>query len=266
MPGMRWADLRIRALSAGVLAPAAIACIWLGGHAWAALVAVAAGGLAYEWATLCDGRPWRFPGVVLPIAVLAAVLIAAIDLDRWAIAVLVIGSAASWACSGRRAMGAGVIYIGLASVALVWLRSDDIAGRSNVLFLITVVWASDVGAYAAGRLLGGPKLAPVISPGKTWSGAAGGLLAAAVVGGGVAHVLLPGQLGMAAIVAVLLGIASQGGDLLESAIKRRFKVKDSGWLIPGHGGLLDRLDGLLTAVPAAAVLALVLGRGVVFWQ
>ncbi len=249
-----------------MLAPTALACIWLGADAWTALMALAAGGLAYEWVALCGGQPRRMPGLVVPAVVLFAGLIAVLDRERWALVALAVGAVLAGLSSGRRAMVAGVLYVGLASVALVWLRGDNAAGRANVLFLVIVVWASDVGAYAAGRLLGGRKLAPAISPGKTWSGAAGGLLAAMLVGEAAGGLLAVAPMGRAAIVAGLLGLAAQVGDLLESAIKRHFGVKDSGKLIPGHGGLLDRLDGLLTAAPTAAALALLLGRGVALWQ
>ncbi len=263
---MRWGDLRKRVLSAAVLAPTALACIWLGADAWTALMAVAAGGLAYEWVRLCSERPWRMPGLVVPVAVLLSGLAAVLDRERWALVVVAAGAGSAWFLSRRSALGAGVVYVGLASVALVWLRGDGAAGRANVLFLVVVVWASDIGAYLAGRLLGGPKLAPAISPGKTWSGAAGGLIAAMLIGEAAGQALAVAAYGRAALIAGLLGMAAQGGDLLESAIKRRFGVKDSGHLIPGHGGLLDRLDGLLTAAPTAAALAMVLGRGVVLWQ
>ena len=263
---VRWGDLRKRALSAVLLAPTALACIWLGADAWTGLLALAAGGLAYEWVVLCNERPWRVPGLIVPAAVLLAGLVAVLDRERWALVGLAVGAGMAWLLGGRRALGAGVLYVGLASVALIWLRGDGAAGRANVLFLVVVVWASDIGAYAAGRLLGGPKLAPAISPGKTWAGAAGGLLAAMLVGEAASQALGSAAHGRAALVAGLLGVAAQGGDLLESAIKRRFGVKDSGHLIPGHGGLLDRLDGLLTAAPVAAGLALVLGRGMVLWQ
>jgi phosphatidate cytidylyltransferase len=159
----------------------------------------------------------------------------------------------------------GVAYIAPASVALIWLRGGE-AGRADVLFVLLIVWASDIGAYLAGRLFGGPRLAPRISPGKTWSGAIGGLVAAALVGV-VAALLVPdARVLPAALLAACLGIASQTGDLLESALKRRFGVKDSGRLIPGHGGLLDRLDGMLLAAPLAALMALALGQSTVIWQ
>jgi phosphatidate cytidylyltransferase len=135
-----------------------------------------------------------------------------------------------------------------------------------VLFLLIVVWSNDIGAYVVGRLIGGPRLAPRISPGKTLSGAVGGLLAAAAAGMFAAHVLADGSLWRAIAVAAVLGAVAQSGDLLESCVKRRLEVKDSGDLIPGHGGLFDRLDALLAAAPVAAILALILGRGVVLWQ
>jgi phosphatidate cytidylyltransferase len=142
-----------------------------------------------------------------------------------------------------------------------------VVGRADVLFLLLIVWAGDIGAYLVGRWVGGPRLAPRISPGKTWSGAIGGLAAAVAVGLIAAHLLWqPTTVWPAAAIASVLGVVAQAGDLLESFVKRRLAVKDSGHLIPGHGGLFDRLDGVLAAAPAAALLALVIGRGVVLWQ
>jgi phosphatidate cytidylyltransferase len=161
---------------------------------------------------------------------------------------------------------AGLGYVLLAAVSLLWLRGDPVAGRPDVLFLLCVVWSNDTAAYLLGRWIGGPRLAPRISPGKTWSGAAGGLFAAVAVGLLAAHVLSDAPPWGAIPVAAVLGVVAQGGDLLESFVKRRLEVKDSGHLIPGHGGLFDRLDALLAAAPVAALLALILGRGVVLWQ
>ena len=157
------------------------------------------------------------------------------------------------------------------------MRQQSGSGSANVIVLLVVVWASDIGAYLVGRAVGGPRLAPSISPGKTWSGALGGLVAAAAVGLAASAILGSGHeagrtmAGRAMAVrplalAVLIGLVSQLGDLFESRLKRHFGVKDSGHMIPGHGGLMDRLDGVLTAAPAAALLALVLGRGVVLWE
>jgi phosphatidate cytidylyltransferase len=169
------------------------------------------------------------------------------------VAVAGLGVCWEWVQMARREPGAlfaGLAYAALAVLALGWLRQNTAEGRAILLFLLFVVWSSDVGAYVAGRLIGGRKLAPSISPGKTWSGAAGGL-AAAILVGLVGALLWRGPVFPAILAAMALGVASQLGDLLESGAKRRFGVKDSGRLIPGHGGLLDRLDGLM----AAALLA-----------
>ena len=182
----------------------------------------------------------------------------------------VVGLLVEWRGLARRRPGAltlaaGFVYILPAAAAVLWLRSDAAAGWANVLFVVLTVSLSDVGAYLFGRLLGGPKLAPAISPGKTWSGAAGGLAFALAVGLGAAG-LTESPIWRALAVAAALCVASQAGDLLESGIKRHFGVKDSGRLIPGHGGLFDRLDGLLTAAPLAALLAVALGPGVELWR
>jgi len=269
----RWRDLRKRALTAALLAPAAILCIWLGAEWWAALMAVAVAGLAWEWVHLCGARARAFPGAAVPAAVLAAGGFALAGWPWLAFVVLGLGAYAGAALAGRGTvvppnwLGFGVLYIGVAGVALIELRGDDAAGRGNVLFLFLVVWASDIGAYLAGRLLGGPKLLPAVSPNKTWSGALGGLAAAMAVGAGAALLVEPrGAVLWAALVAALLGVVAQMGDLLESWIKRRFRVKDSSGLIPGHGGLLDRLDGVLAAAPVAALLGAALGPGAHLWR
>jgi phosphatidate cytidylyltransferase len=271
----RWKDLRKRFLSAVVLGPAAVACIWLGADAFTAMVALAVAVLAWEWVHLCGRRVRVFPGLAVPLAVLAAGTLAVAEHPRWALLVLLLGFLATWAGARRMTadltqpagrLAAGVLYIGLAGIALIELRHDNEAGRANVLFLFVVVWASDIGAYLAGRSFGGPKLAPAVSPNKTWTGAAGGLLAAMVAGTITAIAFQPFASAPAvAAVAALLGIAAQAGDLLESAIKRHFRVKDTSSLIPGHGGLLDRLDGVLAAAPVAALVSFVLGYGRTLW-
>ncbi len=207
MPGrsgraQRWADLRLRVASAAVLAPLALACVWVGGVSWYALLLLAGAGICWEWTQMARRD--------------AAELLA------------------------------GLAYAGLAVLALASLRALPGVGRPAMIFLLAVVWSSDIGAYLAGRLIGGPKLAPRISPGKTWSGAAGGVAAVLAVGVAAAA-LWPVPAAPVVAAAAVLGVAAQAGDLLESAVKRHFGVKDSGRLIPGHGGLLDRLDGLMAA-------------------
>lgn len=264
---LRWGDLRKRVISAAILGPAALACVWFGADAWTALMALGAAGLACEWAILCRARPSAWPGVAAPALVLAAGAAAVAGHEALAVGAAALGAVLAWLASGKRSLGAGVLYVGIPCIALIWLRGDDAAGRANVLFLVLVVWASDIGAYAAGRTLGGPKLAPAISPGKTWTGASGGLVSAMVVGEAAAQVLSAGTPpARAAVLAAGLGIAAQAGDLLESWAKRQFGVKDSSQLIPGHGGLLDRLDGILAAAPVAALIALFVGPGRYLWR
>lgn len=212
------------------MVPLALLAIWIGGVLYYGLILGAAVGLAVEWGGLCRGGP---------------------------------------AC--HRRVAGGVAWIALAAAAALWLRADPLVGRANIGFLVVVVWASDIGAYLVGRTLGGPKLAPAISPGKTWAGAAGGLAGAALLGVGIALVhgmRHPGPpcLARAAGLAVAVSVLGQAGDLAESWAKRRLGVKDSGRLIPGHGGLLDRLDAALAVLPPAALLAMWHGAGVVLWR
>jgi len=272
----RWNDLRKRALSAAVLLPAAVACIWLGATPFAAMMALGGAILAWEWVHLCGRRIRTMPGLVVPLVVLAAGSFAVMDHVRIALTVLLAGFVAAWVFAQRMHEGGvpsparlalGVLYIGLAGIALIELRHDGEVGRANVLFLFLIVWASDIGAYLAGRMIGGPKLAPAISPNKTWSGALGGLGAAVLVGIACALAFTPGAAIFAIMaVALLLSVVSQAGDLLESGIKRHFNVRDTSSLIPGHGGLLDRLDGVLAAAPAAALIAALAGPGAPLWR
>jgi phosphatidate cytidylyltransferase len=265
----RWSDLRLRILSAAVLAPLALGCIWVGGVSFTGLVVLISIGLCYEWLGLCGQR-----------ATLAAALFAALPVsvvltamgETMSVLVLLMTATAAGTVLGRglsltRPLAFGIPYLGLGAVALVWLRQPAEGGGVNVIVLLLVIWASDIGAYVAGRAFGGPRLAPVISPGKTWSGALGGLVAAAAVGVAASAILGRGAPSWRPVAfAVLIGVVSQVGDLFESLLKRHFGVKDSGSMIPGHGGLLDRLDAVLTAAPMAALLALILGRGVVLWE
>ncbi|TCH97660.1 phosphatidate cytidylyltransferase [Roseococcus sp. SYP-B2431] len=268
-----WGDLRQRVLTAALLGPAALLCVWLGGLWWAALMALCVAGLAWEWVRLCGGSTRALPGALVGAVVLMAGAAAVLGRPGLGLLILALGAPATWYVA-RTAPGArpfwlafGILYIGLAGIALVALRHDGLVGRDNVIFLFLVVWASDIAAYAAGRSLGGPKLAPAISPNKTWSGALGGLIGASAVGLGVAWGLgAGGSPATILLVSALLGIATQSGDMLESWIKRRFGVKDSSGLIPGHGGLLDRLDGVLAAAPLAALIGAAAGAGVHLWR
>ncbi len=258
--GFMSGELVKRITSAAILAPAGLLALVTGGVCWDVVIAIAAGCVGLEWSGICRrGSTARAALIGLCVLVIAC---AAAGLLRPAFALLAAGMALllAWPRAGA-ALSCGAAYVALPGVALVWLRAQP-GGMAIVLLVMLTVWFSDTGAYVAGRLFGGPKLAPSISPSKTWSGAAGGLLAAGMLGAAFAasvpRHLLPALHGEAktALVAGLLGIASQLGDLAESAAKRRFGVKDSGRMIPGHGGLLDRVDGLMAAAPAAALLLL----------
>ncbi len=270
----RWGDLRKRALTAALLGPAALACMWMGAEWWAGLVAVCVTGMAWEWVRLCGGSVRALPGMVVPGVVLLSGLLAVLAMPLLGLLVLAAGAYGAQAVARHPRgpvpplwLGFGVLYIGLAGIALIELRADDQVGRDNVIFLFLVVWASDISAYLAGRAFGGPRLVPGISPNKTWSGAVGGLAGAMAIGFMTA-VSFSSEMAPARVlmVAALLGIAAQAGDLLESWIKRRFGVKDSSGLIPGHGGLLDRLDGVLAAAPVGALIGALLGAGVHLWR
>jgi phosphatidate cytidylyltransferase len=267
----RFGDLPQRLLSALVLAPIALGCLWLGGVAWALLVTLAGVAIAVEWVRVCRFFPLSLPGLLLPVLVAAASLGAASGFGLPVLAaILAVGAALAAGTGGgagpRRWLAAGLCYLGLAAVATVWLRLRGPAGLGNMLFVVLIVWASDSGAYLVGRVVGGAKLAPRISPSKTWAGAVGGLAFAVAAGILVAEGFAAGPSAGVVLASTTLGVASQAGDLLESVFKRRFGVKQSGTLIPGHGGVLDRLDGVLAAVPAAAILALALGPGVELWR
>ena len=260
--GRGWKDLRARVLSALVIVPLAALCVWAGGVAYAVMIVLAMVGMASEWGRMfaLSARSWR--GVlylIWPLACAAAALG-----GQWGGAFMVMGAAFVFG----PALWAGQVAIGCAGVSLLWLRFMTHPGAGVVLFVVACVALSDTGAYLTGRAIGGPKLAPRISPAKTWSGSCGGLLAA-VAGGAVIASVLPDALAGAGVRGAMMGavmaVAAQAGDLGESALKRARGVKDSGAIIPGHGGLLDRFDGLLVAAPLAALISLGAAAGAAFW-
>ncbi|MBF0392486.1 MAG: phosphatidate cytidylyltransferase, partial [Alphaproteobacteria bacterium] len=160
----------------------------------------------------------------------------------------------------------GVFYIGIPVTSLVWLRGLPEGGRAALIWLFLVIWATDIGAYAAGRSIGGPLLAPRVSPKKTWAGLIGGMISAAVVGAVAARLLgHPSMLPLAAF-SGMMAVVAQIGDLGESWVKRRFGVKDSSNVIPGHGGVFDRVDGLIAAAPVVALAAWAAGEGWLAWK
>jgi phosphatidate cytidylyltransferase len=235
-PARARSNLALRVISSAVMAPIAIGVAWLGGWPFVLFWALAACIVLWEWTRLVT----RSPGTA-----------SYTDFFVWMIA--------------------GLLYAGVIALAPIILRRDPALGFVAIVFLFAVVWVTDIAAYFAGRALGGPKLWVAVSPNKTWSGALGGAL-----GGVIAALLVVKVAGlviapMLVLVALALSIASQAGDLLESALKRQFGAKDASALIPGHGGLMDRLDGFLTAVLAAVMVGLLRegfdgsARGLLVW-
>jgi phosphatidate cytidylyltransferase len=261
----------LRVVSGAVLAPIPLAAIWFGGPWLAALAVLAGGVMAWEWSRLCQGRAWSASGQLLIGIVAAAVIVGESRGVVDGVVVAAVGAAlVGMLAAGRREgepiwLAFGTIWLGVPCVLLLWLAQPENAGRATVLWLFAVVWATDIGAYIFGRAIGGPRLAPSWSPNKTWAGLVGGVICAGIVGWATTLVLesVPALPLVAA--GAGLAIVEQFGDLAESVAKRRFGVKDSSGLIPGHGGLLDRLDGLLAAIPAVVLLTL-LGGGVPTWR
>ena len=257
-PAFDWRNLGLRVASAAILAPAAIYAVWDGGTPFFILVCVAASLLAVEWGGMSTPATPIRTSVAVGITVLIALFFGLAYAPRYGVAALAVGAAVATLLlrSVTRRIGDvpfGAAYLGLPFLALVWLRSQE-QGWEWTLLLFAVTWSADIFAFVVGSVLKGPKLRPAFSPNKTFSGFFGGL-AFATLAGLVAALLLDIRIpwGWALAVGFLGGFATMAGDLWESWLKRRFGVKDSGDLIPGHGGLLDRVDGLLFAVVAVAV-------------
>ena len=272
--------LMLRVITGIVMIIVALGAVWLGGPAFTALVAAATLVMFAEWAVMHRlGRGIRLVGLGALATVILFIQLASVPEAMMTLAAcaLVIGIAAAamieWDGErggtyavpriNRRAgfnVAAGLLYAGLPAIALIWVRGLPL-GLPATIFLLVCVWATDIVAFFAGRAIGGPKLAPSISPNKTWAGAIGGVLGAMVIGGGLAAWYLAGlgdiKAGYFFGLAGALAALSVLGDLLESGLKRRAGVKDSGNILPGHGGVMDRLDGLVpVAIAGAAVFAL----------
>jgi phosphatidate cytidylyltransferase len=264
-------NLGLRIVSAAVILPIVFVALWYGSWIFAALLGLFGAVMCWEWSSICSARATPEQGFMIIAAGLDPPL-AQSGLVSHAIFLAVGGGVFVFVIAAIRRganaalLGLGLPYIGLAMSTAVWLRSDSESGFMTLVWIIGVVVATDIGAYFTGRRLGGPKLAPKVSPNKTWSGLLGGMLCAGLAG------LLVGYVCSGTIDPALgglsfgLGCVAQGGDLMESGLKRHFNVKDSSELIPGHGGFLDRLDGFLTVVPLTALIAFASGGSPVAWQ
>ena len=269
---MKAGDIGLRAASAIVLAPAAVLATWAGGLWFLALVLVATVLLAMEWAAMSAPRDGRPMAVAVTAALFVATLLVHFEQTAIGLVMLVVGAAgAGLYAKLRRNDGVdaayGVLYLGWPIVLLIWLRDlDTSVGLYWTVLVFAVAWSADILAYLVGSTVGGPKLWPRFSPNKTWSGFVGGLVAGMIAGGVMAGWLEMGRLTVfwGAMLGFAAALATMAGDLWESALKRRFGVKDTGTLIPGHGGLLDRVDGLMFAivvVAAGRVIANFVERG-----
>jgi phosphatidate cytidylyltransferase len=261
-----------RVIAALILAPAAIAIAWAGGWLWAGLVTMAAIGLYVEWLMIVGlGRNAGVIAAGTAALSLAGFCLASGRIEAALVTVTLGVVSVGFFCPGKRAWGAaGFCYAAVALVASILVRLDATAGFVALIMVLLIVWVTDIGGYFAGRGIGGPKLWPRVSPKKTWAGAIGGFIASLAIAAAFAWFGF-GKMGPLLLLGAALSIASQLGDLFESAVKRRFGVKDSSQIIPGHGGLLDRLDGFVAAIALAALIGILrggvdgVGRGLMVW-
>jgi phosphatidate cytidylyltransferase len=262
----------VRVAAAMVLAPLAMAIAYAGGWLWTTLVTLAAIGLYVEWLMIIGAaREMRVVAAGVVALAAAGLLLVGGRIDA-AFVVLSIGLVVVAALSqARRAWTAGgFLYAATAQAASILVRLDLRDGFVMLVFVLLIVWVTDIGGYFAGRGIGGPKLWPRVSPKKTWAGAVGGFAASLAVATGFAAFGI-GKAVPLLLVSAILSVVSQAGDLFESAVKRRFGVKDSSHLIPGHGGLLDRLDGFVAAILVAWIIGFLrhgvhsAGSGLMVW-
>lgn len=253
-------DIGRRVASAVLLAALSLWSLWAGVQTFALLLAVLATIVAWEWGRLVRGSERDIYLLAHGFAVVGATGLGAFGLGALGLILLLVVAPVLVVLrlgKGGWLTGLGVLYVGLPALALVWFRADPLLGVLAVLFVFVVVWSSDTFAFLAGRLIGGPKLWPAVSPGKTWAGAVGGAVAGMIAGalfawgaGGIDPItLVP--------VGLVLSLAAQLGDLGESALKRRAGRKDASNLVPGHGGIFDRVDGLMLAAIVAGLISLV---------
>lgn len=251
--------LKTRAASALVLAIVALGANFAGALPFAVLVTALALVMTWEWGRMVRGWPADIVLAVHGAAVLGAAILAGLGLAAFGLGALAAGAILAapmaWG-SGARLSALGVCYVGLPAAALIWLRQNEPEGATAILFIFLVVWIYDTVAFAAGNLIGGPKLWPRVSPNKTWAGLLGGVAASALMGALFAVLALGSAPLWLALCGAAFGAVAQGGDLLESGLKRWRGVKDTSGLVPGHGGLMDRLDSTAAVALAAGLVAL----------
>ena len=274
-------NLMVRLASAVILAPAVLICTYVGGWVFLTLCGLAACVVLWEWTCLVANRPDA--RILAPgwAGLVSATLLIGFDWLDLAVTTAAVGAvvaavgAAIWPVARDRLAptwaAGGVVYAATILFGPALLRRDPQWGLTALLFLFATVWMTDIFAFFCGRAIGGPLLCPRISPKKTWAGAIGGLIGGVAAGIGVAYASGVGQLGIVGVMGFVLSVLSQAGDLFESAVKRRFGAKDASHLIPGHGGLMDRIDGFIFAAIAALLIGMfhqgtaAPGRGLLIW-
>jgi phosphatidate cytidylyltransferase len=281
-------NLQIRLISAAVLLPLVTAAIYFGHPLFTLFIAIFAAAAAWEWARIVANQKtpgqvtpvpsapadrWGLPATLAVVATGLAVLLAGFGgyagLGLLAVAVGAITTFASGVFKDAKLAAwqlLGIPYTAVPAMGLVVVRNDAEWGMASLLWIIALVVAADTGGFIAGRSIGGPKLAPRISPNKTWAGLGGAVAGAALVGLLTAFIVNHTNVWVLVLLSAALGVVEQAGDLVESALKRHFGVKDASHIIPGHGGVLDRVDGLLAVAVAVLVIGEWTGRSVLTWS
>jgi phosphatidate cytidylyltransferase len=263
----KWSDLGTRTISALILIPAVIACAWFGGLWFKGFVLLLAGLIAHEWVNIVHPKNVAQYALHMASALCGTMLPDMFGAEIALLAILALALISALMVRFRNAASSkwsylGICYVGFPALAFTLLRKDPDFGFAAILWIFLIAWAADILAYFAGRTIGGPKLAPVISPKKTWAGLGGAVAGSTLVSSIFAYTFhLNGILALA-VLAGCMAIVEQAGDLFESSLKRFHGVKDSGALIPGHGGVIDRVDGLIAVAVAAALIGLLHSQGV----
>ena len=269
----RWSDLGLRVVSAAILIPVVLAALWAGGAWFLLLIAVVGVAMACEWTTIVHARNATQFVLHAAAALSGTILVPNVGIPITLLVILLLLLLQSYLARNAQAGPwgyLGIPYVALPPVALMSLRADPQLGLAAMIWLFAVTWASDIGAYFVGRMVGGSKLIPAISPNKTWAGAVGAVLLSALVAAVLARVLT-GAIVVPALLGAVLSIVAQAGDLFKSILKRRHGLKNSGDLIPGHGGIIDRVDGLVAAAVAASLIGAMrngsdaIGQGLLGW-
>ena len=257
-PAAKWGDLGVRVTSSAVLVPAVLLDVWAGGIWFNLFIALLGVLMAQEWTAICHRQSAAQFALHAAGAMCGALLPPQAGLPAAMLAIAILWALSAAIAYAEDSNGAawrylGVPYVGVPAIALVLLRADTAWGAYAIVWVMLIVWLADSLAYFSGRIIGGPKLAPVLSPKKTWAGL-GGAIAGSAIASTIFAVAagLPNLLALA-VLAGLLAVVEQAGDLFKSAMKRHHGVKDTGRLIPGHGGIIDRVDGLVAVATAAAI-------------